>query len=62
MDRSSEPLKASDKSQRARFLEAARELGTDEDEAAFKAKLAVIAKQKPKGVDHAAVSPEDDPK
>ena len=31
-----------------RFKAAARELGADEDEAAFKAKLAVIARQKPK--------------
>lgn len=29
-------------------MQAARELGADEDEAAFKAKLAVIARQKPK--------------
>ena len=35
-------------SQRDRFIETARALGTDEDEAAFKAKLAVIARQKPK--------------
>jgi len=35
--------------QRDRFIEAARELGADEDEATFKAKLAVIARQKPKG-------------
>ncbi len=34
--------------QRERFIKAARELGCDEDEAAFKAKLAVIARQKPK--------------
>jgi hypothetical protein len=33
--------------QSERFKEAARELGCDEDEAAFKAKLAVIARQKP---------------
>ncbi len=38
----------SEKSQRDRFVETARKLGTDEDEAAFKAKLAVIARQKPK--------------
>ena len=31
-----------------RFIEAARAIGADEDEATFKAKLAVIAKQKPK--------------
>lgn len=36
------------KSQSERFIEAARELGCDEDEATFKAKLAVIARQKPK--------------
>ncbi len=35
-------------SQRERFIETARALGADEDEAAFKAKLAVIARQKPK--------------
>lgn len=38
-----------DKSQSDRFIEAARQLGADEDEAAFKAKLAQIARQKPKG-------------
>ena len=37
-----------DPAQRDRFIEAARELRCDEDEAAFKAKLAVIARQKPK--------------
>lgn len=31
-----------------RFIDTARALGCDEDEAAFKAKLAVIARQKPK--------------
>ncbi len=31
-----------------RFVEAARQLGADEDEAAFKAKLAQIARQKVK--------------
>jgi hypothetical protein len=36
------------KSQRERFIEAARAIGADEDEAAFKAKLAAIARQKPK--------------
>lgn len=34
--------------QSARFIETARRLGADEDEASFKAKLAVIARQKPK--------------
>lgn len=33
--------------QSARFKETARALGSDEDEAAFKAKLAEIARQKP---------------
>jgi hypothetical protein len=37
-----------EKSQRDRFIETARAIGVDEDEAAFKAKLAVIARQKPK--------------
>ncbi len=35
-------------SQKQRFIEAARQLGADEDEAGFKAKLAVIARQKVK--------------
>ena len=35
-------------SQSQRFAETARAIGADEDEAAFKAKLAVIARQKPK--------------
>lgn len=47
MERKSESsTKAS--SQRDRFIETARKLGADEDEAAFRAKLAVIARQKPK--------------
>ena len=36
------------KSQRERFIETAHAIGSDEDETAFKAKLAVIARQKPK--------------
>ena len=36
------------RSQHDKFVEIARELGADEDEAAFKEKLAVIARQKPK--------------
>ncbi len=36
-------------SQATSFTEAARQLDADEDEAAFKAKLAHIARQKPKG-------------
>ena len=39
---------SSNQDQRARFIEAARELGADEDEATFKAKLGVIARQKVK--------------
>ena len=34
--------------QRSRFIEAARELGADDDEATFKAKLGAIARQKAK--------------
>ncbi len=34
--------------QRDRFIETARALGANEDEEAFRAKLRVIAKQKPK--------------
>lgn len=48
MDRKSKPdPKAS--SQHQRFVETARALGCDEDEAAFDEKLKVIARQKPKG-------------
>lgn len=36
-----------DKKQAERFIEAARAHGADEDEAAFKAKLATIARQHP---------------
>jgi hypothetical protein len=39
---------AAPQSQRDRFIETARELGCDEDEEAFRAKLRVIARQKPK--------------
>jgi hypothetical protein len=34
--------------QKERFIDAARGLDADENEAAFKAKLSVIARQKPK--------------
>ncbi|MGA9866369.1 MAG: hypothetical protein WBQ75_07985 [Acetobacteraceae bacterium] len=34
--------------QRQKFIKAACDLGADENEAAFKAKLAVIARQKPR--------------
>ncbi len=37
-----------DTGQLERFKETARALGCDEDEAVFKAKLAVVARQKPK--------------
>ena len=37
-----------DEGQAARFEEAARAIGADEDMAAFRAKLAVIARQQPK--------------
>ncbi len=37
------------RSQYDRFVETARALGCDEDEAAFDEKLKVIARQKPKG-------------
>ena len=42
------PTKANDAGQAQRFIETARALGADEDEAAFRAKLAVVARQKPK--------------
>jgi len=44
---SGDPSLASNQQQR--FIETARQLGADEDEAAFKAKLAQIARQKVKG-------------
>ncbi len=47
------PSKSKDvegKSQRERFIETARELGCDEDEAAFDEKLKRIATAKPKPV------------
>lgn len=47
-----------DLSQHDRFIEAARELGADEDEATFKAKLAVIARQKPKETPDPPKSPD----
>lgn len=42
------PKKPDLNAQRQRFIETARELGADEDEAAFKERLAQIARQKPK--------------
>ena len=53
-------MTSGNKSQMARFIEAARELGADEDEDAFKAKLAVIAQQKPKD-EQPSPKPEDKP-
>jgi hypothetical protein len=47
---------ADSKPQSERFTETAGELGCDEDEAAFKAKLVVIARQKPR----AASRPKND--
>lgn len=41
------PRPPDEKPQRERFIETARALGCGEDEAAFKAKLAVIARRKP---------------
>ena len=46
-DQSSKEIIQAVTSQRNRFIEAARSIGADEDEAAFKAKLAVVARQKP---------------
>jgi hypothetical protein len=43
--------------QSERFVEIARALGADEDEAGFKAKLAVIARQKPKNAAQKASGP-----
>jgi hypothetical protein len=40
----------SEKDQRQRFIETARELGCDEDEAAFEEKLKRIATAKPKSL------------
>ena len=40
--------KQPDPRQSDRFIEAAHQVGADEDEVAFKAKLAQIARQKPK--------------
>jgi hypothetical protein len=45
---SKSPTRQPDPLQSERFKEAARSLGADENEAAFKAKLAVIARHKPK--------------
>ncbi|WP_428492201.1 hypothetical protein [Rhodopila sp.] len=42
------PPSSDKKPQFEHFIEAARDLGCDENEAAFRAKLAVIARQKPK--------------
>lgn len=44
----SRPSKDDPVAQHARFVETARALGCDEDEAAFDEKLKVIARQKPK--------------
>jgi hypothetical protein len=44
----SKSTKVTDTGQSGRFLATARALGADEDEATFRAKLGVIARQKPK--------------
>ena len=44
----SKKMSRMDKDQIERFRETARAIGADENEAAFKAKLAVIARHKPK--------------
>jgi hypothetical protein len=43
--------------QAARFAEAARAIGADEDEGAFRAKLATIARQRPAPVPPQAEKP-----
>ena len=48
MDRKDESPSKASHAQRDRFIETARAIGADEDEAAFKARLAVIAAQRPK--------------
>ena len=45
--------------QKARFIATARALGADEDEAAFKVKLGVIARQRPKEVSRTPTETED---
>jgi hypothetical protein len=52
------PRPSDGKTQSERFIEMARELGCDEDEDAFKAKLGVIARHKPK--DAAKASDQDE--
>ena len=44
------PRPSDGKTQSERFIEMARELGCDEDEAAFREKLGQIARHKPAGV------------
>ena len=50
MDRSSSSTDEKPKSQHARFLETARQLGCDEDEAAFDEKLKAVVGPKGKSV------------
>ena len=45
--------------QHDRFIETARAIGADEDEATFKAKLAVIARHKPDAHHPESSKPED---
>ena len=48
MDRKARQPSSATTTQADRFIETARAIGAYEDEAAFKAKLAVVARQKPK--------------
>jgi hypothetical protein len=48
MSRVKSPTNAHQSTQAERFARVARELGADDNEGAFKAKLGVIARQKPK--------------
>jgi hypothetical protein len=48
LQKPNQQAKTADAEQYRRFVEKARELGCDEDEAAFDAKLRAIARQKPK--------------
>jgi hypothetical protein len=47
VDRKTETKLGASVNQRDRFIEAARDLGADEDETAFKARLATIVRQRP---------------
>ncbi len=57
MSRVKPPANPKQSTQSERFARVARELGADDDEAAFKAKLGVIARQKPKDEPKKPVKP-----